>query len=839
MKRVFTNWSFLFCIMLVSSAAVAQQDWPKTISAANGDLIKIYQPQPESYVSNVLKSRAAISIVESGKTDPVFGTYWFTAQAPANGSTVNIQSLQVTDIRFPSDMDDSKIDAIKATLQNEVPKMNVRMPQQELQNALTLHQEQAKLSSTINNNPPKVIYSTKPSMLVLIDGTPKLQANSDWGVEAVVNTPYTIVKNTDGRFYLYGGKRWFTAPDATGPYSYTASVPGNLQNVQAAVDKAAAENAASGAKADNTGAKTDDNSDDQSADASAAANSNVVPQIIVSTEPAELIQSNGEPNFSPIDGTALLYVKNSSNDIFMNVSSQQYYVLLAGRWYKASNLNSSWQYIPSNELPADFAKIPEGSPKDEVLASVAGTEAANDAVMDAQVPQTAKVDRKTATSDVTYDGNPQFENITGTDMQYSVNSSNNVLSYRGRYYTVDNGVWFEAGGPNGPWTVATDRPDEVDRIPPSYPVYNMKYVYVYDVTPDYVWMGYTPGYLNTYIYGNTIVYGTGYYYRPWYGHYYWPRSYTWGFNMSYNPWYGWNVGWDYGYGWGGSWFNIVLGGGRRSNYYGCGGWWGPAAYRPIAYHNHYRNYGYYGGRARNYYSNNRTVVYNRTYNNNVYNNRRGVATVNNRRTIETRSYNRNYSNNNNFNRGRYNNNTPGYNNNNRFADGARPNNGYNNRGNYNNNNNRMAPSTNNNRVNPGYNNNNNNNYSRGNRPVTPSPGANNPGNSNPGYNNNRPASPGYQRPNNSNIPNRVQPSQPQQSTPQYSRPQQQRVYSPQQSVPQQQRVQPSQQRSFSPPARSVERPSSNGGGGGGSSRPSSGGDRGNGGGGRGDHGRRN
>ncbi|MBS1565398.1 MAG: hypothetical protein JST39_13485, partial [Bacteroidetes bacterium] len=573
MKRVFTNWSFLFCVLLVSSAAMAQQEWPKTISAASGDLIKIYQPQPESYTNNVLKSRAAISIVESGKTDPVFGTWWFTAQAPGDGNNVNIQSLQVTDIRFPSDMDDSKINDIKNMLQNEVPKMGVRISQQELQNALSMNQEQAKLASSINNNPPKVIYTTRPSMLVLIDGEPKLQMNNDWGVEAVVNSPFTIVKNTDGRFYLYGGKRWFTAPAATGPYSYTANVPGNLQRVQDAVDKAQAENSTAGAKQD-----ADNSNTDNSTPPPTATNSDVIPEIIVSTEPTELIQSNGEPNFAPIEGTSLLYVKNSSNDIFMNVSSQQYYVLLAGRWYRSNNLKSTWQYIPSNELPADFAKIPEGSSKDDVLASVAGTDAANDAVADAQVPQTAKVDRKTATSEVTYDGSPEFENISGTDMQYSVNSSNSVLSYRGRYYTVDNGVWFVSNSANGPWVVATERPQQVDLIPPSYPVYNMKYVYVYDVTPDYVWMGYTPGYLNTYIYGPTIVYGTGYYYRPWYRHYYWPRTYTWGFNMCYNPWYGWNIGWDYGWGWGGSWFNIGIYGGRSSYWRNGCGWWGPVAY---------------------------------------------------------------------------------------------------------------------------------------------------------------------------------------------------------------------------------------------------------------------
>ena len=42
-------------------------------------------------------------------------------------------------------------------------------------------------------------------MLVLIDGEPKIQSNSTYGVDAVVNSPFTIVKNNDGRFYLYGG----------------------------------------------------------------------------------------------------------------------------------------------------------------------------------------------------------------------------------------------------------------------------------------------------------------------------------------------------------------------------------------------------------------------------------------------------------------------------------------------------------------------------------------------------------------------------------------------------------------------------------------------------------
>ena len=73
---------------------------------------------------------------------------------------------------------------------------------------------------------------------------------------------------------------------------------------------------------------------------------------------------------------------------------------------------NNWKYIPADQLPLDFSKIPPGSPKDNVLASVAVTDAAKDAVMDAEIPQTAKVDRNTATTQVTYDGQPKFTDIT-------------------------------------------------------------------------------------------------------------------------------------------------------------------------------------------------------------------------------------------------------------------------------------------------------------------------------------------------------------------------------------------------------------------------------------------
>jgi hypothetical protein len=590
---------------MITHLVMAQETWPKTATTSEGTIVKLYQWQPESFESNTLKAHAPISVLESGKTEPVFGVAWLKATTETAGSQVNIKSIYITNIKLPGESDDDKLDDIANTMEDKTPSWDISFPLNDLQTSLDLNKQQTNLASQINNNPPKVIYTNVPSILVSIDGNPKLQANKDWGVDAVVNTPFVLIKNHDSKYYLYGGKHWYTAPGADGPYKIITEIPSNLAKIETQIKEADKKN--------NTdeGKETDDNT---------------IYNIVVTTEPAELIQSKGEANFAAVEGTNLLYVSNSENDIFMDINSQQYYVLLSGRWYASKTLSGNWKYVEADKLPAEFAKIPKGSPKDNVLASVAGTEQANDAVADAQVPQTAKVERNKAKADINYDGDPQFENIDGTDMSYATNTPGSVIRWRDRYYTVDDGVWFESYNAVGPWSVAVTRPSAVALIPPRYPVYYMKYVDIYDVTPDYVYMGYTPGYLNAYVYGPTVVYGTGYYYRPWYGRYYYPRPYTWGFGIRYNPWFGWGLGVGFGY----DWFNVSIGfGSYPYGYYGCGGWWGPRVYRPAYYGpSYYYRGGYYGRNS--YYSYrshaNVTIVNNYYSNRNIYRGRGGVVT---------------------------------------------------------------------------------------------------------------------------------------------------------------------------------------------------------------------
>ena len=144
----------------------------------------------------------------------------------------------------------------------------------------------------------------------------------------------------------------------------------------------------------------------------------------------------------------------------MDTRTQQFYTLLAGRWFRAKSLEGSWEWVPGEKLPRDFSRIAPESAKGHVLASIPGTEQAREAVIADQIPQTATVRRSEARLDVHYDGEPQFQPIEGTQMEYAVNTSSEVIHARDAttQCSTASGSWPIR--PLGPWSVA-------DMIPPG------------------------------------------------------------------------------------------------------------------------------------------------------------------------------------------------------------------------------------------------------------------------------------------------------------------------------------------------------------------------------------
>ena len=585
-------------ILFIPVILMAEGSWPKEIQTTKSTVI-IYQPQPDSLKGDHLYSRAAISFTSAKFPTPVYGAIWMDSRfsTDRDAGTFTIFNVVILNVRFPGidTVDPAKIQNFKQILAEQATTWNLEYSIDELTSSLTSNQAAFSSSSNFNNDPPEIIYVKHNSMLLLFDGAPVFKETGTPGINRAANTPFLVLQDiANNSFYLYGGDNWYTTTDPV--RTVWKNIPNPPANIAIYIDelnKQVDYSSGSGQKAISN---------------QSAGSVTGFPEIIVRIKPCELLQSNGEPQWAPIQGTQLLYMSNTDDNIFMTIEQNQYYILLSGRWYWSNTITGPWSYIDSDKLPPDFARIPVGSEKDVVLASIAGTDAAKDAVMDAQIPQTAAVDRKTAQCIVEYDGDPKFEKIHGTGISRAVNTNSTVLLYQTTFYVCDNAVWFTGPSPTGPWEVATSVPDEFQNIPPDDPDYNVRYVYIYDVDPDFVYSGYTSGYTGCYSYGSTVVYGTGWTYSPFYGSFYYPRPYTYGFHMNYNPWYGWSMGFSMSRGW----FRYSFGDQMHRH----GGWWGPQTYRP-SYHPRYDHY--YGPRRPVYRGGNEVIVNNtRT---NIYNKR--------------------------------------------------------------------------------------------------------------------------------------------------------------------------------------------------------------------------
>jgi hypothetical protein len=583
----------LLMSLCIPLTAFTQPDWPKEIPLANGGRIILYQLQPEGFTGNSLTARAAVSIRKQAGDEPVFGAIWITAllETDKDERLATLENIQITQARFPDSKDQPQANNYLSLLQQEIPKWHLDILLDEL--IATMDGARQMENDSFRNDPPEIIYAQQPSMLVLIDGEPIIQADKQLDLNRVINTPFLIVQNpADGLYYLYGDHFWYRSTSVTAGWAPVSKLPVAIKRIDKQIKKQA-----------------------QEQDDHKLAHIDIHRAIIIRITPAELIQTVGEAELAPIKGTNLLYVTNTHDNLFLDIFRQQYYTVLSGRWYKAPALKGPWTYVPSGSLPVDFALIPEGSEKDEVLAYVPGTEAAREAVMDAQIPQTAKVDRRKATCQVRYDGEPRFESIAGTNLQVAVNASNTVLRSQNKYYCVENGVWFMASQATGPWSVSVERPAEVEKIPPSHPAYQVKYVYIYDSMPDYVYMGYTAGYLGCYVYGPTIIYGTGYHYHRWYSNVYFARPHTWGFGMYYTPWTGWNIGFNM------AWLDFPV-----ISWPYFWGWWGPPRYRPPYRPPYLRERSYYGDHHYSSYPNRSPRSIHISSSQNLYHYRNDVVT---------------------------------------------------------------------------------------------------------------------------------------------------------------------------------------------------------------------
>jgi hypothetical protein len=495
--------------------------WPRTMPITGGSLT-IYQPQVDSWDGGFLKFRAAVAVKPGNGGQEVFGVIRASAHTLVDRTArmVTLFNYSLLQIDFPSLPDHGR--RYDADLGRLLPSATTKISLDRLQGFLAVTKLTAKTVADVKNDPPRIIVSYKPAVLVPISGSAVFRRLPESGLERVVNTRALIISG-GGEVFLHVYDGWMAAPGLGGPWHVATGVSPTLDQIADRLAKKDEVDLLEGATAQ-----------------SKPSLGTTVPAVYVAEMPTELIVFHGQPAFVPISNTQLLWATNSLNDVIINTGNNDYYVLISGRWFRAPGLAGPWTYVASSDLPPDFRRIPPGVTAAEVLAAVAGTPQAKEALIADSIPQTAVIPRRGGPSFTpVFDGAPQFRPIEGTPLQYVVNSPDPIIEVGPTsFYALRRGVWFTSSSVLGPWSVATYVPDVIYSIPASSPLHYVTYVQIYWASPESVEVGYTPGYVGTVIEPDgVVVYGTGYDYPAWVGVDYYPPPPTYGVAVypAYDP----------------------------------------------------------------------------------------------------------------------------------------------------------------------------------------------------------------------------------------------------------------------------------------------------------------
>ena len=524
-----------------AAAEASDAGWPRVVKADGHELV-YYQPQAEEWIDGrQVKGRLAFALTPRGQKAPFYGAAMIEAntQTDLEARTVYVYNIQFPAVVFSVPEGTQKEPLIE--LAKEIfPKAPVTMSLDRLLASLDGVKGKGK-TTALSVEPPKILYSSKPAVLLMTDGKPVLVDIENVPIQYVINTNWDLLFDKAGkRYYMLNKDVWLSASALTGPWTTAGKLPASFNQIPNT------ENWAEVRK--NIPAKP----------VSVAA-----PIVFTTEEPTELILTSGSPVWRSISGTGIDCIQNTESDVFR--LDGNYYFLTSGRWFRSASLQGPWQ-AASAKLPADFAKIPTTDAKGRVLPSVPGTPQAEEAILEASIPETATLDRGAAKASAEYlGGKPEWEAIPDTTVSYAKNTQQDVFKINGFYYMCYQGAWFAAKSESGPWELSDKVPPEISQIPPSSPKHNVTYVNVYNSTPTTVTYGYTAGYIGMFVALGVVMWGTGYHYHPYWGYGYHPYPVYWPHHHH-----------TYGYA---AWYNPVTGGyGSRAVAYGPHGGYGRSAY---------------------------------------------------------------------------------------------------------------------------------------------------------------------------------------------------------------------------------------------------------------------
>lgn len=189
---------------------------------------------------------------------------------------------------------------------------------------------------------PRIVFSTRPALLVPVYGEPRLKPIEGNALLRVENSPAIVLKGKSGNFYIPVYDGFVQSKKLSGPWTVTKSPPKVLADAKAKLIAAGQKDLF--AAVPDAGGRTP----------SLALGA---PRIVISSEPTALIVVDGQPGYQKVRNTRLSRLVNTPARVFRDDTSGMFYVQIGDDWYGAKTTDGPWKHMPLADLPADFAKV--------------------------------------------------------------------------------------------------------------------------------------------------------------------------------------------------------------------------------------------------------------------------------------------------------------------------------------------------------------------------------------------------------------------------------------------------------------------------------------------------
>ena len=196
----------------------AEDSWPRVMEGKTATLIA-YQPQLDKWDFNVIECRMAVEITPKGKETPFYGGIWLKGNTDisAEDRLVRLRDIKVSKVRIAGAKPE-EIRELEKIINETFLGRTLVVSLDRLIAAAAVTPEIVRVRSIkAEMQPPAILVSQSPAVLLLISGEPALQPVGKTGLSVVVNSNLDLFfYESEKTYYLFTGEQWLSARDLKG-----------------------------------------------------------------------------------------------------------------------------------------------------------------------------------------------------------------------------------------------------------------------------------------------------------------------------------------------------------------------------------------------------------------------------------------------------------------------------------------------------------------------------------------------------------------------------------------------------------------------------------------------